>query len=89
MTARSVMAAMTRARPLQRSQCRNSNANVRLSKRVQEHQPYWVALGHLQALAQQAELAAASLRRALGLTSHPRLQRYLGAQLARLRPRPE
>ncbi len=58
-------------------------------RRVQEHQPYWVALGHLQARAQQTELAAASLRRALGLTSHPRLQRYLGAQLARLRPRVE
>lgn len=46
--------------------------------RVREHQPYWVALAHLQALAGQD--AQSALQRAAGLTSDERVRRFLLAR---------
>jgi RNA polymerase sigma-70 factor (ECF subfamily) len=44
--------------------------------RVRDHQPYWVALAHLQRLA-GADTATA-LQRAIGLTAEARVRRFLG-----------
>jgi RNA polymerase sigma-70 factor (ECF subfamily) len=44
-------------------------------ERVREHQPYWVALAHLQRQAGQD--AHAALQRALGLTADERVRQFL------------
>jgi RNA polymerase sigma-70 factor (ECF subfamily) len=49
--------------------------------RVRDHQPWWVALAHLQAQAGEHESARHSLDRALGLTVDPRLRRFLASRL--------
>lgn len=52
---------------------------------VAAHQPWWAALAHLRARDGQRDAAAHAYGRALALTSQPVLQRYLAAELARLR----
>lgn len=47
------------------------------------HQPYWVAMAHLQRLAGNAALADAALQRALGLTADERVRRFLSASARR------
>jgi RNA polymerase sigma-70 factor (ECF subfamily) len=44
---------------------------------VAAHQPYWVALAHVQRRAGHAAPAAASLQRAAGLTADDRVRRFL------------
>ncbi len=44
---------------------------------VAAHQPYWVALAHLQRRAGLADAAQASLQRAAGLTADARVRRFL------------
>lgn len=44
---------------------------------VRNHQPYWVALAHLEGLARHPAAAAAALERALGLTIDARVRDYL------------
>jgi RNA polymerase sigma-70 factor (ECF subfamily) len=53
--------------------------------RVAEHQPYWVARGHILAQARRTHESIDCLRRGLGLTTSPRLQRHLAAKLSRLK----
>jgi RNA polymerase sigma-70 factor (ECF subfamily) len=45
------------------------------AERVRDHQPYWVALAHLQRLAGHDNVTA--LQRALGLTADERVRRFL------------
>ena len=45
-----------------------------------DHQPYWVALAHLQGLLGQPALALASWQRAIGLTEDPRVRAHLLAR---------
>jgi RNA polymerase sigma-70 factor (ECF subfamily) len=52
---------------------------------VRSYQPFWAARWHLHETAGQRAEAQRCLERALGLTTHPRLQRFLRARLARLR----
>ncbi len=54
------------------------------------HQPYWVALAHLQSLAGDAAAAAPSWQRAIGLTEDPRVRAHLQARAAAVTapPRP-
>lgn len=53
---------------------------------VQSYQPWWAALAYLHERAGQAAEAHRAFARALGLTSHPRLQAYFRAKLARSAP---
>ncbi len=46
-------------------------------KSVVNYQPYWTALGHVQALNGLKEAARASYQRALGLTSQPAMRTHL------------
>jgi RNA polymerase sigma-70 factor (ECF subfamily) len=50
---------------------------------LRNHQPYWVALAHLQRLAGNTEAAQVARRRALGLTADERVRRFLSADLNR------
>lgn len=52
---------------------------------VQGYQPWWAALGYLHERAGNASEAHRCLSRALGLTSHPRLQAYFRGRLAHAR----
>ncbi|MBC8068123.1 MAG: RNA polymerase subunit sigma-70 [Deltaproteobacteria bacterium] len=52
---------------------------------VRGYQPYWVAMSHVLEKTGHAHEAATCLERALGLTTHPRLQRYLRRRLAAVR----
>lgn len=52
--------------------------------RVAGYQPWWAARAHLQAVAEQADAAAASYGRALALTSDPALRRFLQGRLSAL-----
>lgn len=47
------------------------------SKRVESYQPWWVALAHLYDMAGRLDEAEHALRRAIGLTTHPRVRAYL------------
>jgi RNA polymerase sigma-70 factor, ECF subfamily len=48
-----------------------------LGKSVANYQPYWTALGHVQALNGQKDAARSSYQRALGLTSQPATRKHL------------
>jgi RNA polymerase sigma-70 factor (ECF subfamily) len=50
---------------------------VQAAANVAGHQPYWVALGHLQGLAGNAPAAVAALDRAIGLTEDARVRAHL------------
>jgi len=50
------------------------------NERVTNYQPYWVALAHLHDAAGAPEQAARCRERALGLTTHPRVRRFLESQ---------
>lgn len=50
---------------------------------VTTYQPYWVALAHLHEETGAPEEAARCLQRALGLTTHPRVRRFLQARMVR------
>ncbi len=50
---------------------------------TESFQPWWVASAHLQEMAGRADDARQCLTRALGLTSHPRVQAFLRKKLAR------
>jgi RNA polymerase sigma-70 factor (ECF subfamily) len=52
---------------------------------TRDYQPWWVARGHLLVLLKQYEPALTCLHRALGLTSHPRLRRFLTSRINELR----
>ena len=54
------------------------------AERVREHQPYWVALAHLQRRAGQD--AQAALQRAVGLTADERVRRFLRQPAAEQHP---
>jgi RNA polymerase sigma-70 factor (ECF subfamily) len=49
---------------------------------LRDHQPYWVALAHLRALAGDGAGAQAARQRAVGLTADERVRRFLQAGLA-------
>jgi RNA polymerase sigma-70 factor, ECF subfamily len=49
---------------------------------VRNHQPYWVALAHLQQLTGRGEDAERSLTRAIGLTEDARVRQHLQGRLA-------
>jgi RNA polymerase sigma-70 factor (ECF subfamily) len=49
--------------------------------RVREHQPYWVALAHVQRRAGAVQAADAAVLRALNLTADERLRRFLAQTL--------
>jgi RNA polymerase sigma-70 factor (ECF subfamily) len=52
--------------------------------RLAAYQPYWVACGHVAALAGQPDAARQALQRAIGLTSAPALRRHLQQRLSAL-----
>jgi RNA polymerase sigma-70 factor, ECF subfamily len=54
---------------------------------VRSYQPFWVGMSHLLEMDEQDQEAARCLERALGLTAHPRLKRYLAQRLSVLRRR--
>ncbi len=54
------------------------------SPRLASYQPYWVAMGHLAALAGQHEQARAALQRAVGLTGVPAVRAFLLGRLQAL-----
>jgi RNA polymerase sigma-70 factor (ECF subfamily) len=54
---------------------------------VHSYQPFWVAMSHLLEMDEQGQEATRCLERALGLTTHPRLKRYLTRRLGALRMR--
>jgi RNA polymerase sigma-70 factor (ECF subfamily) len=47
------------------------------AEQTQAHQPYWVALAHLQRAAGESAAADRALRRAIGLTEEPRVRAHL------------
>ncbi len=61
---------------------------VQAQTAVAAHQPYWVALAHLQVQAGRAAEAAAALQRAIGLTEDARVRDHLLARRAALRAGP-
>ena len=54
------------------------------SPRLASYQPYWVAMGHVAALAGQHEQARAALQRAVGLTGVPAVRAFLLGRLQAL-----
>ena len=54
-------------------------------KRMQSYQPYWAALGHLQAAAGDKETAITALTVAIGLTTDPAIRTYLHGRIEGLR----
>ena len=52
---------------------------------VRDYQPWWAARGHLLALLQQPDAAYSCLHRALGLTSQPRLRRFVVTRMSAIR----
>lgn len=60
-------------------------AAIASDKRMTEYQPYWAALGHLNALAGNSEAAFEALTLASGLSADPAVRQYLHARIAALR----
>jgi RNA polymerase sigma-70 factor (ECF subfamily) len=56
--------------------------------RVKSYQPWWVASAHLHEMAGDPVQAARCLERAIGLTTKPRMQRFLKRKLHKLRGEP-
>jgi len=54
-------------------------------KRMRSYQPYWAALGHLEAAAGDREAAIAALTVAIGLTTDPAIRTYLHGRIEGLR----
>jgi RNA polymerase sigma-70 factor (ECF subfamily) len=52
-------------------------------QQTRAHQPYWVALAHLQRAAGQVDAAVLALQRAIGLTEDPRVRAHLLARAGR------
>lgn len=60
-------------------------APLAADKRMADYQPYWAALGHLNALAGRTEAAFEALTLASGLASDPAVRRYLHSRIEALR----
>jgi len=54
-------------------------------RRMQSYQPYWAALGHLEARAGNREAAIRALTVAIGLTTDPAIRTYLHSRMDALR----
>ncbi|QMV01130.1 RNA polymerase subunit sigma-70 [Devosia sp. D6-9] len=60
-------------------------AAIAADKRMADYQPYWAALGHLNALAGNREAAFEALTLASGLSADPAVRQYLNNRIAALR----